>query len=217
MAEKDLVATNKIIPLNSNNTNRFRGEKISIQNVHFYNKEQFKRVLETLEAAGMTFAEAAKAGVHLGYPVTIETKDAPIKPGNWENQPYGIKEDEHKIIAWQRRGEVASLSPQLGSPVGDMDNKIALVSNNSLTVSEQEPSEQVIEIMEGVQVIVEQPNANLGLEQAADVVNDLMPTSQSHDIQAEATAIVEDNWLQPNASDLARQNSPFFGPVPVKK
>lgn len=158
--EKDLVTSGKIVTLNLNNTNHFRGEKISIQNVPFYNKEQFKRVLETLEAAGMSFAEAAKAGVHLGYPVTVETKDAPISPGNWEVQSYGIKEDEHKIIAWQRRGEMASLNPQLASPVGDMDNKIALVSNN-LAIFESDLSDQVIEIIEGIEVSTAQPSATV--------------------------------------------------------
>ncbi len=151
--EKDLVSTGNVIQFPQKPSTAVRAEKFSVQEIKYYDRAQFKKVVEALKAANMTFAEAVKAGVHLGLPSASAKMDAPLQSGSWEFQTGDIKEDEHKILAWQRRGEVVPVNAQLTSPVGNMENGIMVV-NQSLATS---GNSEVIEVFEGLELTVEEP------------------------------------------------------------
>src|SRR3989338_8724415 len=70
---------------------------------------QYVNTIKAYALAGMPFEHIANAGEFLGDEVERLELDAPITEG-WKEKIGEISEGQGKIMAWQTRGEIVSVS-----------------------------------------------------------------------------------------------------------
>lgn len=127
---------------------------------------QYVKTIKAYALAGMPFNHIANAGDILGDEVERQEIDTPLQ-NNWQDKIGELQEDENQILAWQTRGETASINHQLSAPDQSLGREVVIVSN-SLTV-EQKP-QQTIDVLEGIKVLKQDrfslpdPNSNQELE-----------------------------------------------------
>lgn len=109
---------------------------------------QYANAIKAYALAGMPFEHIANAGDHLGDLVERLELDAPIQE-SWKEKIGEIAEDEGKIMAWQTRGEIASLSHQLPQATAATNMEMVTISQE-ITLSGSE--EKTIDIVEGIAV-----------------------------------------------------------------
>lgn len=107
---------------------------------------QYVNTIKAYASAGMPFEHIANAGDELGDSVERMDLDANILEAA-KSKAGEIAEDEGKILAWQNRGEMISVTRQL--PTGGTSS--GLVNTSNALVTEQTP-EQKINVLEGIAV-----------------------------------------------------------------
>ena len=137
--------------IKTNTVSQARAKSYKISKVSEHNFSQYVRTVKAYALAGMTFQDIANAGDLLGDEVERKDADAPFKQ-NLNNKIGEIAENENQILAWQDRGEKASLTPQLASPQGS--GREIVVASQDLVISDSDRG-QTIEVLEGIKVIKE--------------------------------------------------------------
>ncbi|MBI2338538.1 hypothetical protein HYU95_05140 [Candidatus Daviesbacteria bacterium] len=164
MDQKDLMSSSSknITPVSNTISGvRAKSFKVSTTSLNF---EQYAKTIRAYALAGMSFAHIANAGDFLGDLVERGEVDGPLQEG-WQKKAGEVVEDESKILAWQNRGEKASLAPQLSA--GTMTGNEMVVISRDLTANS---SQTTIDVLEGIKVITEEnqklpePSLNSDLE-----------------------------------------------------
>lgn len=109
---------------------------------------QYANTIRAYALAGMPFEHIANAGDHLGDLVERLELDAPIQE-SWKNKIGEIAEDEGKIMAWQTRGEIVSISHQLSQATTVTGMEMVTISQE-ITLSGSE--DKTIDVVEGIAV-----------------------------------------------------------------
>lgn len=137
MNEKDIVSLS---------SSKIRAKSFRISSGQ-QNYTQYAATVKAYALAGMPFEHIANAGDFLGDPVERGEIDAPILTG-WQELAGEVTEDKSKILSWQNRGEIISITPQL----------------SSLSVTGQETvtnPDQTRDVVEGIGVFNQTDNSQL--------------------------------------------------------
>lgn len=117
------------------------------------NFAQYVRTVKAYAWAGMPYEHIANAGDELGDIVERREIDASILRTS-QTKAGEIAEDENKIMAWQNRGEVISVSHQLPSPNPVTGQEVVPITRNLSTQQNQKHS---LNVLEGIAVFNNQP------------------------------------------------------------
>lgn len=112
------------------------------------NYSQYVNAIKAYALAGMPFEHIANAGETLGDMVERGELDSSLIEG-WQEKAGEIAEEESKVLAWQNRGEVISLTHQITSPNPITGQEVVQTSQNLTTG--QNPS-QNLNVLEGIAV-----------------------------------------------------------------
>ncbi len=156
MNEKDIVVFPQgHIAQNRQEPSRVRAKsfKVSSGQQNYY---QYVATVKAYALAGMPFEHIANAGEALGDQVERGEIDAPILEG-WQERAGEVAEDESKILSWQNRGEIISITPQLSSPINTGES---LVTTSQQLSTDQNP-EQTRNVVEGIAVFNQADNSQL--------------------------------------------------------
>lgn len=117
------------------------------------NYSQYVNTIKAYASAGMPFAHIANAGETLGDLVERSEIDAPLT--SLEGKIGEVAEDESKLMAWQSRGEVISLTHQLpgAQPITGQE----IVANNQNLVVNNPQQNQTRNVIEGIGVVRQNP------------------------------------------------------------
>lgn len=160
---KDLTSHKLTANVQSSNPTRARSFKVKTTNLDY---AQYVNTIKAYALAGMPFEHIANAGDHLGDIVERLEMDAPIQE-SWKTKVGEIAEDQGKIMAWQSRGEVVSVSHQLQDP--SVTGLEIVVQSTEVAI--QTP-EQKIDVVEGIAVVTNKPDKlenNIYLNTPADL------------------------------------------------
>lgn len=113
------------------------------------NYQQYVTTVNAYVKAEMPFVHIANAGDELGDKVIRGEVDAPIKLG-LENKVSEVVENEGRTIAWQNRGEVLSLTPQIATTSSFGGTEIVQTTQN--LVQNQSTGTHSINVIEGISV-----------------------------------------------------------------
>lgn len=108
---------------------------------------QYNRTLKAYLKAGMPLEHIANAGEQIGDPVEKGQVDAPILPSQ---KAAEIREGTGQVMAWQNRGEVVTLRPQLGTSEGLTGTELIITTQE--LASNQVGQNQSIEVIEGIAI-----------------------------------------------------------------
>lgn len=114
-------------------------------------KQNYAQYVSTVKAyvlAGMPFEHIANAGEQLGDEVERGELDAPLQEG-WEAKVGETVEDESKILSWQNRGEVISVTRQIASP-NPVTGQEVVQSTRDLATGQNH--QQNLNVLEGIAV-----------------------------------------------------------------
>lgn len=155
MNDKDLTTISTNTPANTTGSvSPTRAKSFKVNSPH-HNFAQYVNTIKAYALAGMPFEHIANAGDSLGDLVERGEVDAPILEG-WQEKAGEIAEDESKVLAWQNRREVITLTPQLAAPTNLSNTEVAPI-NNDLVVN-QNLKEQKLNVVEGIAVF--NPNSS---------------------------------------------------------
>lgn len=129
---------------------RAKSFKVKTLNKDF---SQYVNTIKAYALAGMPFEHIANAGDFLGDSVERAQLDAPLLEG-FQGKVGEIVEDESKILSWQNRGEVISITHQLASPEPVTGQELVPTSQHLTTQSK----EQKMNVLEGIAVSKEPQN-----------------------------------------------------------
>ena len=121
------------------------------------NYSQYVNTIKAYAQAGMPFEHIANAGEYIGDLVEKGEIDTSLIEG-WQEKAGEIAEEESKVLAWQNRGEIISLTHQIGSPSPLTGGEVVPVTQNLTT--EQNPS-QNLNVLEGIAVFNQADNSQL--------------------------------------------------------
>lgn len=128
-----------------------RAKSFKISSV-MQNFAQYVRTVKAYALAGMPLEHIANAGDHLGDLVERGEIDASLLQTS-QSKAGEIAEDENQIMAWQNRGEIISITPQLSSPTNTGQE---LVKTSQHLSADQKP-DQTRNVLEGIAVFNNQP------------------------------------------------------------
>lgn len=121
------------------------------------NYSQYVNTIKAYALAGMPFEHIANAGETLGDMVERGELDSSLIEG-WQEKAGEIAEEESKVLAWQNRGEVISLTHRIASPDPITGQEIVQTSQN-LTTGQNSP--QNLNVLEGIAVFNQTGNPQL--------------------------------------------------------
>lgn len=120
------------------------------------NFAQYVKTVKAYALAGMPLEHIANAGDHLGDLVERGEIDASLLQTS-QSKAGEIAEDENRIMAWQNRGEIISITPQLSSPTS---TGAELVTTSQQLSADQE-SDQTRNVLEGIAVFNQADDSQL--------------------------------------------------------
>lgn len=133
------------------------------------NYSQYVATVKAYAQAGMSFEHIANAGETLGDMVERGELDSSLIEGRQEKAGE-IAEEESKVLAWQNRGEVISVTHQIASPTPVTGQEV-VQTTQSLTQEQTPP--QNLNVLEGIAVfnqkVSEQLENNPYLRAPADL------------------------------------------------
>lgn len=112
--KKTIVFSNKSVSTSASNSALIRAKSFKVSSPT-HNFTQYINTIKAYALAGMPFEHIANAGDYLGDMIERGEIDAPLQEG-WQEKIGETIEDDSKILSWQNRGEIISLTPQLSSP-----------------------------------------------------------------------------------------------------
>lgn len=118
-----------------------------------HNFAQYINAIKAYALAGMPFEHIANAGEYLGDPVERGELDAPLQEG-WAEKIGETVEDESKILSWQNRGEIISITPLLDAPTPITGAEIVTTSQQ---ITQNPPQEEKRNVLEGIAVYNQTP------------------------------------------------------------
>ena len=153
MNDTDLIKSLNIPATISSSVSPTRAKSFKV-NSRTQNYAQYVSTVKAYALAGMPFEHIANAGDFLGDQVERGEVDASLIEG-WQEKMGEVAEDESKILSWQNRGEIISITPQLSAPT---TSGLDLVqSSTDLTTGQKQ--DQTINVVEGIAVFNEQPSS----------------------------------------------------------
>lgn len=121
------------------------------------NYSQYVNTIKAYAQAGMPFEHIANAGEFIGDLVEKGELDTSLIEG-WQEKAGEIAEEESKVLAWQNRGDVISITNQITSPNTTTGSEIVIASQD-LTIGENQP--QNLNVLEGIAVFNQKTSGQL--------------------------------------------------------
>ena len=150
--DKNLTNPNVGLAQNQSGPSLTRAKSFKVTSVN-QNYTQYVNTIKAYAQAGLPFEHIANAGEFLGDLVERGEIDAPLEA--LEGKVGEVAEDESKLMAWQNRGEVISLTHQLPGAQPITGQEI-VTSTQGLTFNNP-PQDQTRNVIEGIGVFKEQP------------------------------------------------------------
>lgn len=150
--DKNLVSPNTNLKASNPGPNLTRAKSFKVTSGGG-NYSQYVNTIKAYASAGMPFEHIANAGETLGDLVERSEIDAPLS--SLEGKIGEVAEDESKLMAWQNRGEVISLTHQLPGAQPITGQEI-VTSTQGLTFNNP-PQDQTRNVIEGIGVFNQTP------------------------------------------------------------
>lgn len=161
---KNVISFNKpAVQSTSQPTSPIRAKFFKVTSAN-QNYSQYLNTIKAYSQAGMPFEHIANAGEFIGDQVEKGEIDSSLIEG-WQEKAGEIAEEESKVLAWQNRGEVISVTHQL--PSAPTTGQEITPLSQDLTTQKQPQS---MNVLEGISVYNQQPQSlpnisqNQGLE-----------------------------------------------------
>lgn len=119
------------------------------------NYAQYVSAIKAYALAGMPFEHIANAGEYIGDSVEKGEIDTALIEG-WQEKMGEVAEEESKILAWQNRGDVISITHQLPTATPTSEHEI-MPTSQDLT---QQTQPQNTNVLEGIAVYNQQDSLN---------------------------------------------------------
>lgn len=144
----------QVTPVNSVTAVRAKSFKVTSGTGNY---SQYVSTIKAYALAGMPFEHIANAGEYIGDSVEKGELDASLIAG-WQEKAGEIAEEESKVLAWQNRGDVISVTQQLDAPAS-LTGQEVVRSSQDLTSQQNQP--QNLNVLEGIAVFNQQDNNQL--------------------------------------------------------